>query len=86
MTVVIEMTPEAEAVLRAEWGDLNRAAREALVIESYRQAKLSLGQCSGLLGLSVPETEAFFRGRGVGLGLTLENVHDDMVRLKGILR
>jgi predicted HTH domain antitoxin len=85
MTVVIEMTPEAEELLRAEWGDLNRAAQEALAIESYRQAKLSLGQCGSLLGLSVLETEAFFRGRGVDLGLMMQDVDDDVVRLKGIV-
>ena len=84
MALVIEMTPEAEALLRAEWGDLNRAAHEALVIESYRQGKLSLGQCGSLLGLSVLETEAFFRDRRVVLGLTLEDVHDDAACLKGI--
>jgi predicted HTH domain antitoxin len=85
MTVVIEMTPEAEELLRAEWGDLNRAAREALVIESYRQAKLSLGQCSSLLGLSVVETEAFFRDRCVAIGLTMQDVDDDVARLKRIV-
>ena len=34
MTVVIDISAETEKLLRAEWGDLNRAAGEALVIES----------------------------------------------------
>ena len=46
MTVSIELSAEAEELLKAEWGDLNQAAWEALVIESYRQGKLSFGQCS----------------------------------------
>lgn len=85
MAVVIEMTPEAEAILKAEWGDLNLAAREALVIESYRQGKLSLGQCSSLLGLSVLETETFLREHGVALGLTLEDVREDVACLKRVV-
>jgi len=70
MTVIIDISPETEKLLQAEWGDLNQAVREALVIESYRQGKLSLGQCSQILGKNLYETEAFFRSRRVELPLT----------------
>ena len=86
MVVLIEMSAEAEKVLKAEWGDLNRAAREALAIESYRQGKLSIGQCGEVLGLSLAETEAFLRSRGVDLGLTVHDLQHDEECLKGLLR
>lgn len=85
MAVTIDISAEAENLLKNEWGDLNRAARDALVIESYRQGKLSLGQCSEILGLSFAETEAFLRSRGVDLGLTMQDVADDMKCLRKVL-
>jgi predicted HTH domain antitoxin len=85
MAVSIDISPELEKLLKAEWGDLNQAATEALAIESYRQGKLSLGQCSEVLGLSVMETEAFLRSRGVDLGLTVQDLQRDHDTLKRIL-
>jgi len=86
MAVLIDISPEAEKLLRAEWGDLSQAAREALAIESYRQGKLSVGQCGEVLGLSFAETEAFLRSRGVDLAMTLEDVQRDQQCLKGLLK
>lgn len=86
MTVVIDIPAETERLLQAEWGDLNRAAREALVIESYRQGKLSLGQCSEIFGKSVLETEAFFRSRGVDLPMTADDLERDRAFLQSILK
>jgi len=86
MAVLIDISPEAEKLLKAEWGDLSQAAREALAIESYRQGKLSVGQCGEVLGLSFAETEAFLRSRGVDLGMTLEDVQRDQQCLRGLLK
>ena len=86
MVVQIDISAEAEKLLKAEWGDLNQAAREALAIESYRQGKLSVGQCAEVLGLSLVETEAFLRSRGVDLGLTLQDFQRDQESLKRILK
>ena len=86
MAVLIEISAEAERLLKAEWGDLGQAAREALAIESYRQGKLSIGQCGEVLGLSLVETEAFLRGRGVDLGLTLQDFQHDQDCLNRVLK
>jgi predicted HTH domain antitoxin len=86
MTLVIDISPETEKLLQAEWGDLRQAAREALVIESYRQGKLSLGQCSEILGKTHLETEAFFRSRAVELPLTAEDVSRDQTCLESLLK
>jgi predicted HTH domain antitoxin len=86
MSLVIDITPETERLLQAEWGDLNKAAREALIIESYRQGKLSLGQCSEIFGMSLLDTEAFFHSRGVDLPLTEEDISRDQERLERMLK
>jgi predicted HTH domain antitoxin len=86
MTVLVEMSAEVEKLLAAEWGDLGKAAREALVIESYRQGKLSLGQCGAALGLCLADVEAFLRGRGVDLDLTLQDVQRDRDALRRVLK
>lgn len=86
MTVVIDIPLETEKLLQAEWGDLNRAASEALVIESYRQGKLSLGQCSEIFGKSLLETEAFFRSRGVELPMTADDLQHDQALLERLLK
>jgi predicted HTH domain antitoxin len=86
MTVIIDISPETEKILQAEWGDLNQAAREALIIESYRQGKLSLGQCSQILGKNLFDTEAFFRSRRVELPLTKQDIERDRECLERILK
>ena len=86
MSLVIDINPETEKLLQAEWGDLNKAAREALIIESYRQGKLSLGQCSEIFGKSILETEAFFRSRSVDLPLTAEDIDRDRECLERMLK
>jgi predicted HTH domain antitoxin len=86
VSVIIDIPVETEKILRAEWGDLSRAASEALLIESYRQGKLSLGQCSEIFGKTIAETEAFFRSRGVDLPITPDDVRDDIAYLERILK
>ena len=45
MTVTIELPETTERTLEQAFGkDLNRAALEALAIEGYRTAKLSVGE------------------------------------------
>ena len=42
MHVNINISQEVEAVLRREWGDLDQAAKDALLIESYRAGYAAL--------------------------------------------
>jgi predicted HTH domain antitoxin len=86
MTLVIDIPPETEKLLQAEWGDLNQAAREALLIESYRRGKLSLGQCSEIFDKSIVETEAFFRSRGVDLPMSVEDLQQDCAILENLVK
>lgn len=66
----------------AAWGDLSRAALEALAIESYRSERLSLGAVAEMLGLSVLEAEEFLKRRRVDLRYTLDDFEADRASLK----
>ncbi len=58
-------------------GDLETKAREALVVEAYRQRKLTHSQFSKLLGLSRFEADAVLKEHGVYYDLTLQQVLTD---------
>lgn len=77
MTISIQLPASLEAQLRTQLGDLNRAATEALAIESYRTEKLSIGQVAELLGLTVYEAEGFMKARGVPAPLCLADLEHD---------
>ena len=63
MPVVIELPSEIESQLTSAWGDLPRAALEALAVEGYRQEKLTRSQVGRLLSLNLWQTEAFLKER-----------------------
>lgn len=65
--IQIQLPPTAEARLREAWGDqLDRAAFESLVIESYRSARVSAGEVAELLDLETSiAAQSWLAGRGV---------------------
>jgi predicted HTH domain antitoxin len=87
MSVTISLPEAIEHQLEDAWGEknLSRKALESLVIEAYREGKLSAGQVAEALGLSVIETEAFLKERGVALPYTLEDLEQDRDALKRAL-
>ncbi|MES4793351.1 MAG: hypothetical protein C4321_10595 [Chloroflexota bacterium] len=72
--VTIELPDGIKARLESEWGDLPRRIREAVALEGYREAVLSRGQISELLGLSFGETERFLKEREALLDFTSEEL------------
>lgn len=50
MSIQIEIEKPVEDLLRQEWGNLEQAAKEALLLESYRQAKIGLADVAQALG------------------------------------
>lgn len=72
MTVTIHLPEGIEAQLRREMGNLDQIAKEALAIEAFRAAKLSLGQFAEVLGLSTYDADGLLKQRGVFLHLTDE--------------
>jgi predicted HTH domain antitoxin len=78
MSVSFNIPKPFEDVLRAEWGDLDLAAKDALVIESYRTGKLSIGQVADLLGLATRlMAEKWLGERGVAMNYGLDDLEDD---------
>ncbi|HEY1683445.1 MAG TPA: UPF0175 family protein [Tepidisphaeraceae bacterium] len=65
MGMVIELPNDIEKDLRRELGDLDKAGKEAMLVEFYRQNKLSRYQFSQALSLSRLETDALLRKHNV---------------------
>ena len=77
MSVTIDISKPAEDALRAEWGDLEQAAKEALLVESYRVGKISVGFLAEALGMGVIEADKWLLARGVSLNYSLEDFRAD---------
>jgi len=79
MAVSIDMPKQQEQTLRQAFGeDLGQAAKEALIIEGYRTAKLSIGEVRELLGLQTPfEAESWLGSRSVHSNYGLDDLEAD---------
>lgn len=77
MNLHIELPKEVEDALTAAWGDLPRAAKESLAIESYRTGRISLGLLAQMLGMGVIEADACLAKRGVALDYSPEDLEAD---------
>ena len=86
MALSIDISRDAEQVLRAEWGGhLEQAAKEALLIESYRTGKITVGYLAQILGMSRWEAESWLGSRGVKWNYDLQDLEDDRVTLADLL-
>ena len=65
MAISFQLPPELEDHLRRRLGDLNQAAKEAMAVELYRQAKLTHYEFSQVLGLSRLETDELLKQHNV---------------------
>lgn len=82
MTVSFQLEDDLEAQLSRDLGDLNVAARDALLIEAYRMGKLSVGRLARTLEISVLETDEWLAARGVPLNYTIEDFMADRQTLR----
>ena len=83
MTVSFELPDGIEQHLRQAVGDLNVAAKEAALVELYRQAKLSHHQLAIALGLDRFETDGLLKRFGVtGDLITIEEFEDQLSGLR----
>jgi uncharacterized protein UPF0175 len=74
MAVSFELPRDIEKSLREEVGDLGQAAKEALLVELYRQEKLTHHELATALGLSSMETDGVLKRHEVFLEMTAEDV------------
>lgn len=80
---MIRIDQETESKLRELLGqELDRIARESLIAEAYRTAKLSIGQAARLLGCSIHDTYGFMKERGIPVNYTLSDFESDCEGLR----
>lgn len=82
MAVTFELPHEIEQTLRAELGDLDRTAKESLLVDLHRQGRLSHCQLSTALGLSRLQTDDLLHRHGVFYDLTAEDVASESEGLR----
>jgi hypothetical protein len=82
MSVTFELPPEIEIGLRQALGDLDRAAKEAALVELYRQRKLTHHEFAHALGLSRFEADALLNRHGVTYDVSLEQVRRESASLR----
>lgn len=85
MALSIDIPKRAEEVLRSQWQDLEQAAKEALLIESYRTGKVSVGFLAEMLGMAVVEAQAWLSRRGVPLNYSIDDLATDQQTLSRVL-
>ena len=85
MAIRFDLPGKIEDDLREELGDLNRAAKEALFIECYREGRISIGYLAQALGMGVIEADDWLHKRGVPLNYTPEDLRADVEALERIL-
>ncbi len=86
MTVTFNIPERIEHLLLDDRRDVNLAAKEATLVELYRQEKISHGELALALDLSRHETDAVLKRHGVCEDLiTPEELHAQLTSLKGLL-
>jgi hypothetical protein len=86
MAISFILPAEIERQLREELGDLDAAAKEAALVELYRQDRLTHHQLATSLGLDRFETEALLKRHNVTEDLiTHDEYSQQMSQLRDIL-
>ena len=86
MAIRFEIPCEIELMLRQELEDLDQAAKEAALVELYRQEKLTHHELSSALGLDRFETDAVLKRHNVTEDLpTPDELAQDFQRFKKLL-
>jgi predicted HTH domain antitoxin len=74
MTISFELPQDIEQELRTNGLDLNQEAKEACLVELYRQERISHRQLAEALGLSRYETDGVLKRHKAWLELTPEEL------------
>ncbi len=86
MALTIQLPAEIEQSLRRKLENLDQAVKEAMLIELYRQDKLTHYELSQALGLDRFEADALLKRHNVTEDLpTVEELADDLRRLTDLV-
>jgi predicted HTH domain antitoxin len=85
-TISFQLPDSIEKQLREEIGDLAAAAKEATLVELYRQGQLSHGRFAEALGISRYEADAVLKRHNVTEDLlTREEFDEQLASLRKLL-
>jgi hypothetical protein len=79
MSISFELPPDIEEQLRRELGDLDQVAKEAVLVEMYRQGRLSHGKLAACLQLSRYEIDGVLKKHHVTEDLMTEQEFAEQV-------
>ena len=82
MTISFELPQNIQQRARTNGADLNREAKEAYLVELYRQERITRDDLSEALGLSFHQTEELLKERGVGDDFTFEEFQAERAFLR----
>jgi predicted HTH domain antitoxin len=82
MTINFEIPRSIEQELSTSEADLNGEAREAFLVELYRQERITHHQLAEALGLSRLETDGVLKRHKVSSGPTLEELRVEIGSLR----
>jgi hypothetical protein len=82
MNISFEIPPDFELKLRTNGSDLSGEAKEAFLVELYRQERISYHQLTEALGLSRLETDGVLERHNVSSGPTLEELRAEIGSLR----
>ena len=86
MAVTIQLPPDIEQRLRAETPNLDAEAKEAMLVELYRQEKITHYELSLALGLDRFEADSVLKKHNVTIDLpTPEELEEDLRRLRQLV-
>ncbi len=82
MTISFEIPQAIEQELRTDADDLSREAKEAFLIELYRQEKIAHHQLAEALGLDRYETDGVLKRHKISPGVTAEEMRIQAAALR----
>lgn len=85
MTLVLEFPDNWKRLLGLDTADAAVRAREMLVIQGYREGRLSRGQAAEMLGLGFYEAEELFRRYGADQQPTWEDMEHSASKLRSLI-
>jgi predicted HTH domain antitoxin len=82
MTISFEIPHEIEHALSSNRSDLSDEARQAFLVELYRQDRISHHQLTEALGLNRLETNEVLKRHNVSWGVTAEEMRTQAAALR----
>lgn len=86
MTIRFDLPPSLEQQIGTAGADLNREAKEAYLVELYRQERITHDDLGEALGLGFHEIEQLLKRHGAGHDLTPEEFEAERAFLRRVAR